>query len=386
MEGRKIVASIATVLIFSSLQFKTNANLVNAADSGDVIAELNQEQQLLQGQYNDLNNKLSNIRSDISKSRAYRNNINSQLATLQAQINVENQKISILDEQIKEKQDSIDQMNQEIDSNMQQLKSRLNVIYRSGDVAVIDIILGSRGFDDLIDTANLIQKLGSYDSKLIAGLKDQIANVAADNAEIEKNREEVSRAKDILDQKKGELLDLQSQSDKALSDLNGQASNLRLRMNSNSSERRRIDAQIMRANSTKEQSVNTANYTKGRYIWPVPSSRRITAGWGDGRNHKAIDIGAPTGTPIVAAADGVVVKAVNSGWGGGYGLHLQLCHGSGCETLYGHCSKLLVTCGQAVKQGQVIAYVGSTGRSTGPHLHFETKRNGRQYNPRTEVG
>lgn len=386
MEGRKIVASIATVLIFSSLQFKTNANLVNAADSGDVIAELNQKQQLLQSQYNDLNNQLSNIHSDISKSRAYRNNINSQLATLQAQINLENQKISILDEQIKARQDSINQMNQEIDNNMQQLKSRLNVIYRSGDVAVIDIILGSSGFDDLIDKADLIQKLGSYDSKLIASLKNQIENVAAENAEIEKNREEVSRAKDILDQKKGELLNLQSQSNKVFSKLNGQASALRSRMNSNLLERRRIDAQITKANSAKEQSVNTANYTKGRYIWPVPSSRRITAGWGDGRNHKAIDIGAPTGTPIVAAADGVVVKAVNSGWGGGYGLHLQLSHGSGCETLYGHCSRLLVTCGQAVKQGQVIAYVGSTGYSTGPHLHFETKKNGRQYNPRTEVG
>ena len=105
MKGRKIVAGIATVLIFSSLQFKTNTNLVNAADSGSVVAELNQKQQLLQSQYNDLNNQLSNIHSDISKSRAYRNNINSQLATLQAQINLENQKISILDEQIKARQE-----------------------------------------------------------------------------------------------------------------------------------------------------------------------------------------------------------------------------------------------------------------------------------------
>lgn len=386
MNKDKIIASVLTVLLLSSANLKTNNNLVNAASSNDTIAELNQRQQLLQGQYNDLNNKLSNIRSNINKSRAYRNNINSQLGTLQAQINVEDQKISILNEQIKSKEESINQMNQEIDDKMEQLKTRLKAIYRSGDVAVVDIILGSSGFDDLIDKADLLQKMGKHDSKLITELKNQIASVAEENAAIEKSREEVSAAKSSLEQKKNEFFRLQNESDKILSSLNGQASSLRSRMNNNFSERRRISAQIMSANAPTNSTVKASNYTKGRYIWPVPSSRRITAGWGDGRNHKAIDIGAPIGTPIVASADGVVVKAVNSGWGGGYGLHLQICHGSGCETLYAHCSKLLVTCGQAVKQGQVIAYVGSTGRSTGPHVHFETKKNGRQYNPRTEVG
>lgn len=386
MNRNKIVAGIATVLLLSSLNLRTNHILVNAQDTVDTIAELNQKQQALQSQYDDLNNKLSNIRSGISKSRAYRNNINSQLETLQAQINLENKKVSILDEQIRQGQESINQMNQEVSDKMDQLKSRLNVIYRSGDVAVIDIILGSSGFDDLIDKADLLQKMGSYDSKLIAGLKDQIASVAQENAEIEKKREEVSKAKEVLDQKKSEFLSIQNESDRILSSLNGQASALRSVMNRNASARRKINAEIMKANSPAVSGPVASNYAKGRYVWPVPSSRRITAGWGDGRNHRAIDIGAPVGTPIIAAADGVVVKAVGSGWGGGYGLHLQISHGNGYETLYAHCSRLNVSCGQAVKQGQVIAYVGSTGRSTGPHLHFETKKNGKQYNPRTEIG
>lgn len=386
MNKKRFIASIAAVLLLSSMNLKENLNIVSAATSGDAISALNHQQQILQNQYNDLNNKLSNISSDISKSRAYRNNINAQLATLQAQVNIENQKIAILDAQIKEHQDSINQMNQEIAAKMDQLKSRLNVIYRSGDVAVLDIILGSSGFDDLIDKADILQKMGNYDSKLISGLRSQIDTVSAENAEIEKNKEEVSKAKAVLDEKKSELLKLQNESDKILSNLNGQASVLRSRMNGIDSERRRINSQIKKASSPVSSVSAASNYTKGRYVWPVPNSRRITAGWGDGRNHKAIDIGAPMGTPIVAAADGVVVKAVNSGWGGGYGLHLQISHGGGYETLYAHSSRLCVSCGQAVKQGQVIAYVGSTGYSTGPHLHFETKKNGRQYNPMTEVG
>jgi murein DD-endopeptidase MepM/ murein hydrolase activator NlpD len=118
--------------------------------------------------------------------------------------------------------------------------------------------------------------------------------------------------------------------------------------------------------------------------WPVPA--RITSGFGwrvhpilrFGRMHKGIDFGARWGTPITAAGDGQVVRA---GWSGGYGQQVRIAHGGGLVTSYSHMSRIVAPLGTPVRQGQLIGYVGSTGLSTGPHLHFETLRNGVAVNP-----
>ena len=120
--------------------------------------------------------------------------------------------------------------------------------------------------------------------------------------------------------------------------------------------------------------------------WPVPGYGNISSYYGEVRNingvrdvHTGIDIPAPTGTPMVAANSGVVkyVRYYNSG----YGYHLLIDHGGGNYTLYGHCSKILVTAGQTVQKGDTIALVGATGRVTGPHLHFEVYENKVRTNP-----
>lgn len=114
-----------------------------------------------------------------------------------------------------------------------------------------------------------------------------------------------------------------------------------------------------------------------------PVSGTVTSRFGQrwGRGHKGIDIGAPKGTSIRAVAAGTVTLAKSGGYNGGYGIYLKINHGNGIESLYGHCSALNVKQGQKVSQGQVIAFVGSTGRSTGNHLHLEIRINGTAYNP-----
>ena len=119
--------------------------------------------------------------------------------------------------------------------------------------------------------------------------------------------------------------------------------------------------------------------------WPV-SFTRLTSGFGLRMHpieqgqlfHAGVDLAAPAGSPIVATADGTVGRA---GWSGGYGLMVAIAHGGGMQTRYAHMSRLAVAPGQAVRQGQVIGYVGSTGRSTGPHLHYEVRVNGVAVNP-----
>ncbi|WP_020072477.1 M23 family metallopeptidase [Faecalispora sporosphaeroides] len=123
----------------------------------------------------------------------------------------------------------------------------------------------------------------------------------------------------------------------------------------------------------------------GLFIWPTPGVITITSPFGErwGKMHKGIDISGyeAYGKAIVATADGVVTQAVHSGWGGGYGLCVYIDHGNGYSSRYGHCSKILVNKGDRVQKGQIIAYIGSSGDSTGPHLHFEIRKNGVPINP-----
>lgn len=119
---------------------------------------------------------------------------------------------------------------------------------------------------------------------------------------------------------------------------------------------------------------------------PVTTSRALSSSFGMRvhpvlgglRSHKGIDLAAPSGTPIRATADGVVGKA---DWFGGYGLYVELAHGANMETRYGHMSRIAVAEGQRVRKGEIIGYVGSTGRSTGPHLHYEVRIAGEAVNP-----
>jgi len=138
------------------------------------------------------------------------------------------------------------------------------------------------------------------------------------------------------------------------------------------------------AQENEKMARNTDTLANTPSIWPV--SGAVTSGfgwrnspWGDGNElHPGIDIAAGMGTPVVATADGEVVK---SGWSGGYGNIVQINHGNGIETIYGHNSQIAVSVGQSVRKGQVISYAGSTGKSTGPHVHYEVRINGTAVDP-----
>jgi murein DD-endopeptidase MepM/ murein hydrolase activator NlpD len=127
------------------------------------------------------------------------------------------------------------------------------------------------------------------------------------------------------------------------------------------------------------QAHSTVQHVSGAgFIWPVNAPITSPFGWRWGRMHEGIDLGAAYGSPIAAAAAGVVIYA---GWEGGYGNLVVIDHGGGLATAYGHQSRIAVSVGQSVSQGETIGYVGSTGHSTGPHLHFEVRVNGQAVDP-----
>ena len=143
--------------------------------------------------------------------------------------------------------------------------------------------------------------------------------------------------------------------------------------------------EVIVVGTKKDTSVNNTYVSQLGCIWPLKrvSHQVVTAYYGDGRNHKGIDIASPAGTPIYAAQAGTVVT---SRYSNSYGYYVIIDHGNGYKTLYAHCSKLLVSVGEAVYQGEVIALVGTTGISTGNHLHFEVQKDGVKLNPAAFIG
>ena len=159
-------------------------------------------------------------------------------------------------------------------------------------------------------------------------------------------------------------------------------------VNGKESARRRLESKTTTQPSNEVIVVGTGAISGGNsFRWPLASgySYTMTSYWGDGRGHKGWDIAGGTGTPICASMSGVVVEA-SSGWNGGYGTKVVLDHGNGVKTVYAHCQKLYVKVGDVVTGGQVIATMGNTGRSTGPHLHFEININGSAVNPAIYLG
>ena len=195
--------------------------------------------------------------------------------------------------------------------------------------------------------------------------------------------------RDILAEKKALLATQYASRDAIYKQLSSQESQYKKMLDEADKEADRLIAQINKTPSSYTPSANSTGsikYTGGKFAWPTPSCSTITSPFGSRMHpiqkrvitHRGIDIGASYGAAILAAADG---RVTNAGWNGSYGKYIVIDHGSGYKTLYAHCSVLLVSAGQNVSRGQTIANVGSTGNSTGPHLHFEVLINGSQVNP-----
>ena len=355
------------------------------------LSSLQQKQSSLKKQQQETAAKLKSLKADKAKQEEYKKALDSQIQNVQSQIDTLGEQISALDADIKQKQEEITGKQAEIDKNFEQFKQRLRAIYLMGQSSSLEIVLGAKDITDFLDKTEVLRTITSHDTDLIDTLKTQMAEIKTQKEQIETNRQQVASAKKELDQKNSELNGLVEESQKVLSQLSANVVETNSENNRLAAERKKVDAQVDQwykdyyasLGNNKDNQASGGYVSKGQFAWPVPGYSKITAYWGDGRNHKGIDIAGSGvyGKPIVAADSGRVIQAVHSGWGGGYGLCVYIDHGGGYSTRYGHCSKVLVNTGDIVKKGQTIAYVGSTGDSTGPHLHFEIRVNGVAKNP-----
>ena len=383
------MASVLTMTVMMSVLAVGNAPQSAAAS----LDELKQTQSDLEKKQEETASQLKQLKDDQAKQQEYVNALNSQMENIEGQIDNLNDQISALDADIQEKSDQISGKQADIDYGFDVLKQRLRTLYLQGDSSNLQILLSSEDMVDFMNKTETMQLIADHDTELINGLRADMEEIAEEKSVIEQNRKDVAAAKKELDQKSLELSNLVEENKEILSTLSANVVEVNSLNNEIAREREEADAAIdqwyaeyyaQQAQSGNSNNAASGGYAStGNFTWPCPGYTYLSSYWGDGRNHKGIDIAGSGiyGKPIIAADSGKVIQAVHSGWGGGYGLCVYIDHGNGYSTRYAHASKVVVNTGDYVEKGQVIAYVGSTGQSTGPHLHFEIRVNGVAQNP-----
>jgi len=359
------------------------------------LERLEDERQQTLEAIDSLKNSISSVQSDINSLKAEKNNIQSYINQLDKKMNTLANEIAEFEEQIEGKIEDIEETKEELekakiacDEQYESMKMRIQFIYENPSQSLFEMILSSDNVADLINRADYVASMSSYDRNMMDKLvetKEEIilkeATLEAELEELELMQAELERQKKnvnaSINAKKGEL----SAKNNELGTANADQATYKAQ----------LEEQERLLNEIEDQIARTANPDayKGSitgFIWPCPDYTRISSYFGPrpqptpgaSTNHKGVDLAAPYGSAILASAAGVVTTSTYSKSAGNY---IVIAHGNGISTVYMHCSALLVSVGETVEQGEKIAKVGSTGYSTGNHLHFGVIKNGSYVNP-----
>lgn len=394
---------------------------VSAEDS---ISDLEQQLQQLEQENQKYQKILDDTKSDIAEKEEYKSALVSKVQVLDEKIAVTREKISSLNDDIKEKQDAYDKGLSEVEDQFDALANRLRILYMSGNATDLEIIFGAKDFSDLIDKMELVKSLANSDKELISEIQTKLDELSTKKKSLEADKKDLETQQASLKSDQDEFNKLISDNDEILKNLYASNSEAQNSLESAALQSDEIEAKISQyyaaqkaaaehaaqVSQSSSSSSSSGSSSSGSssvivpsgsgFAWPTPGFVSLSSEWFEDRevyNHGGIDIAGAgiMGTPVVAAADGTVVatnsscthnwgKSYSCGCGGGYGNYVMISHAGGKMTVYGHLTSLTVSSGQSVSRGQVIGYVGSTGNSTGPHLHYECRLNGVRYNPMSE--
>jgi len=335
---------------------------------------------------NEIKNKLKDVAQEKKELEAEKKRLEEDkknLLNAQAEETKEYEKLveelNKLEEELAKIEESIRQAEKDLEEKTEQVKIRLRVMYESSKSSILYSLINSKSLTDFFEKIELISFIAKKDSEMIEELKFM-------KADVEYMRQLKAQEIEGVENKKVETRE-------RLDNLTASRAEIEQRLNQRLQDLKRIEQledQLLEESrkADKEIAALLSNnpYVGGSMVWPAPGNYRVTSQYGMrfhpilkvNRMHSGIDIDADTGDDIVAANDGTVIL---SGTTSGYGKRIVIDHGGGISTLYAHCSKLLVSVGDKVKAGQVIAKVGSTGLSTGPHLHFEVRENDKTVDP-----
>ena len=354
------------------------------------IKELQKDADKLEQQKKELQTQINALQNDRAQALKRKSLIDDQVATTAARIqNVEAQ-IAEYGVLIQQAQDELTDAEEREAAQYELFCRRVRAMEEQGTVNYWSILFRATSFSDLLGRLDIINEIMEADNRIMEDLRALQDEISQRKAELESAKADSEAAKAELVIQKKELDAKRAEANKVIQDLAENENELHADLEEAKAEEKRIDAQIAKLQkeweAQQQAAGNNIQVNPGGYIWPVASRRitstvggRISPGGIGSTNHKGTDIGGVGYTsPIYAAKAGTVLVSTKSS---GYGNYVVISHGAGNTTLYAHMSSRKVSAGDVVTQGQVIGITGSTGNSTGPHLHFEVKENNIIINP-----
>jgi len=362
----------------------------------------------------DLTNQLDSIQQQVNQQNAAKadaetviGSVSEQLKQIEEQLRQATAELGTIKDQRVAVENDITLNERQLAEAQKRLEGRESVFYKrvrdiyiNGRLSYLDVVIGSKDFSDFANRLEVLKRIIDSDITLINEIKKERADIEAHKQKLEADRaklvelEKAALAKQAeIEQKKAErnVVLQKAQNDRAtamqaIEELNASSAQVSAMLKERQAARAAAAAAAAAAAQSSGGQGASDNWVQGtgQLGWPVsgeitsPYGYRVHPIWGTTIYHSGIDIGVDEGTPVHAADGGVVVW---SGWMGGYGYAVVIDHGNGLSTLYGHNSELAVDEGQSVAKGQVISYAGSTGNSTGPHVHFEVRVNGDPVDP-----
>jgi hypothetical protein len=341
-----------------------------------------------QQKLNNVNNQIDNVKKQLQEGKKMENALNAEIQQLESKINNSQAKVNAISGDIGATQLKINEasaelarLQDEMSEQNKNLNARLRSMYKNGNIGFVDVLLGSNGIDELMTNLDRVKLVYENDKKVMEDLKAK-NQVVLDS----KQRLVALQQSLVAKQNEAKLITVELNADK--NEVVGKKAEVASNNKALAEQEKAFlaEANRLKAEILAMQSTGTT-YSGGSMAWPAPGNFRITSPFGyrthpifGGKSfHTGVDIAAKTGSPIVAANDGTVIRA---GWNNAYGNVVFIDHGGGIVTVYAHNSELLVSNGAKVTRGQQISKAGSTGNSTGPHLHFEVRKNGDYQDPR----
>lgn len=401
---RNKIARTITVLILTTLILSSCLYFVRAAEDTDILSEntnetsnntvnslsLNEQKEQVEEELTKAEEQLTYVQEELSEAVVQLQEMDDKINEYQATLDQVNRQYEELQQKAAESEAQLQEAQEKYDKKLNLLKSRLVAIYKNGETKYLDVLMNSKSIIDFVSKYYAIQRIAEIDSQTID--------------ELEQTKQELEKINNELEEDKAQMKIAKVEAEKQTVVLTNTRTVYENQKNSLSESEKQLNAQIETYKKQQEELENLIQYTingstyelkysGGVMIWPTLESSYITSPYGSRlhpiqgviKNHDGIDIGGSTGDPVYAAADGIIIySAFNTG---GYGNMVMIDHGLNSEgvkivTLYAHGDKLLKSVGETVKQGDVIMEMGSTGNSTGPHVHFEVRENGSHVDPK----
>lgn len=404
MRKKKIAVLAAAAALTLGTVFSSYATSKAIEDAKKKVSSMEEEKKKVESTLKELEGKKSDI-------AAYVKELDRNLSALAGELTKLEGDISQKEEQIEEAKVELETAKITENRQYEDMKLRIQYMYENGQTGLLESMMQSESIAELLNRAEYASQITSYDRKMLEEYRKTRQEVALKEEALKTEHQELltlqdstkakqSSVKTLMASKEAELASYETK----IASAQGEIDQYNADIKAQEEHMARVEAEIRRkeeearkaeeASRAEEAKKNQSSaggdstVKKGNtnFIWPCPASGRISSAFGDrssptegaSTNHKGIDIPAPSGSSIVAAADGKVVISTYSYSAGNY---IMIDHGGGLTTVYMHCSQLLVKEGETVKQGQTIAKVGSTGYSTGPHLHFGVRSGGSYVNP-----